>query len=213
VGVSDAGAELRRGPYIEGSLELFGGKRMEQYRRAVVGADGFAGAPLRVWVYEDPRGRSCAANITGEPPGAKRLMSGVTVNGSFRERRKFKPTKRGKHTFCGYLGPDPATTVDTSFKARDVKKPRLKRGKARRTVALSLRRHEFASTVVGNLETKCRRLDRSKFSCRFTSSFPGYSLKGRGRVKLARRISYRFRVRAQGETAVLTDGNEGTFPG
>ena len=169
--------------------------------------------PLKLWVYEDPRGRDCAANITGEPPGARRLMTAVTVEGSFRERRRFKPTKRGKHTFCGYLGPDSATIVATSFKVRRVLKPLLKPGKARRTVPRSLRRHRFANNVVENLETNCRRRDRSKFSCRFSSAFPGYSLKGRGRVKLARRISYRFRLRVQGETVVLTDENEGRFPG
>ena len=52
-----------------------------------------------------------------------------------------------------------------------------------------------------------------KFSCRFSSSFPGYSLKGRGPVTLERRISYWFRAKAQGERFVLTDENEGSFPG
>jgi hypothetical protein len=208
-----ASADSRRGPYGEGSLELFGSGRIEQYRRAVTGAEGFAGVPFQLWVYEDPRGRPCAANITGEPPGARRLMTAVPVEGSFRERRRFKPTKRGKHTFCGYLGPDSGTVVATSFKVRRVLKPLLRPGKARGTVQRSLRRHDFANNVVEKLETNCRRRDRSKFSCRFSSAFPGYSLKGRGKVKLARRISYRFRLRVQGETVVLTDENEGRFPG
>ena len=212
-GAAGAEAELRRGPYVEGSLALFGSSRIEQYKRAVVGAEGFASVPLQLWVYEDPRGRNCAANITGEPPGAQRLMTAVLVEGSFRERRRFKPTKRGEHAFCGYLGPGPATPIATSFKDRDVVKPLLKPGKARRTVPLSLRRHDFANKVVENLEANCRRRGRSRFSCRFSSAFPGYSLKGRGAVKLARRISYRFRLRVQGETVVLTDENEGSFPG
>ena len=117
------------------------------------------------------------------------------------------------HTFCGYLGPNQATTVDTSFTAREVLTPLLRAGAARRTIPLSLRRHDFAGRVIQNLDTNCRRRERSKFSCRFSSTFPGYSLKGRGPVRLARELSYRFRAKAQGERVVLTDENEGSFPG
>ncbi len=91
--------------------------------------------------------------------------------------------------------------------------PRLRAGRARRTVAASLRRHDFANEVVANLEQRCRRRGRSTFACRFSSAFPGFRLSGRGPVELKRRVSYRFRVRAQGQTFTLTDENEGRFPG
>ncbi len=95
-----------------------------------------------------------------------------------------------------------------------VLRPPLEAGRAGRTVATALRRHKFAKPVIGNLEQSCARRGRYTFSCRFSSAFPGYSLKGHGPVELRRgRISYRFVVRAQGEKVVLTDENEGTFPG
>jgi Bacterial Ig-like domain len=95
-----------------------------------------------------------------------------------------------------------------------VLRPPLEQGRAKRTVATALRRHKFAKRVIDNLERSCTRRGRYTFSCRFSSAFPGYSLKGHGRVELRRgRISYRFVVRAQGERAVLTDENEGRFPG
>ena len=95
-----------------------------------------------------------------------------------------------------------------------VLRPPLEQGRAERTVATALRRHKFAKRVIDNLERSCTRRGRYTFSCRFSSAFPGYSLKGHGRVELRRgRISYRFVVRAQGEKVVLTDENEGRFPG
>lgn len=95
-----------------------------------------------------------------------------------------------------------------------VLRPPLEQGRAERTVATALRRHKFAKRVIANLERSCTRGGRYTFSCRFSSAFPGYSLKGHGPVELRRgRISYRFVVRAQGEKVVLTDENEGTFPG
>lgn len=95
-----------------------------------------------------------------------------------------------------------------------VLRPPLEAWRAGRTVATALRRHKFAKRVINNLERKCNRRSRYKFTCRFTSAFPGYHLKGHGPVELRRgRISYRFVVRAQGERVVLTDENEGRFPG
>ena len=95
-----------------------------------------------------------------------------------------------------------------------VLRPPLEAGRAERTVATALRRHKFAKRVIENLERSCTRRGRFKFACRFSSNFPGYSLKGHGPVELRRgRISYRFVVRAQGKRVVLTDENEGRFPG
>jgi hypothetical protein len=94
-----------------------------------------------------------------------------------------------------------------------VLRPPLSAGRAERTVATALRRHKFANRVVENLEQSCTRRGRFTFSCRFSSAFRGYSMNGRGPVELRRRgISYRFRVRAQGQTLILTDENEGRFP-
>ena len=93
-------------------------------------------------------------------------------------------------------------------------RPPLEAARAQRTVAIALRRHKFARRVIAHLERRCTRRGRYKFSCRFSSTFPGYSLKGHGPVELRRgRISYRFVVRAQGRRVVLTDENEGRFPG
>ncbi len=212
-GADASAAEPRLGPYGETTIELFLNGRVEQYGRFVVGAEGFAGVPLELWLYEDPKGRPCAATVADEPPRARRLMTAVPVEEEFRVRRGMKTTIGGEHSFCGYLGPFETFAFDTSFEAREVLTPLLTAGRARKTVALSLKRHDFADQVMENLEANCRRRDRSKFSCRFSSGFPGYSLKGRGPVKLARRISYRLRAKAQGERVVLTDENEGSFPG
>src|SRR5665809_726 len=72
-----------------------------------------------------------------------------------------------------------------------VLRPRLKAGRVKRTVATALRRHKFANRVVENLEQRCTRRGRFRFSCRFSSAFPGYRLNGRGPIELRRgRISY-----------------------
>ena len=139
--------------------------------------------------------------------GKPRVRCGPT----FRPGRKLKP---GRHkllvTAFDDLG-NPGPPKAFRFK---VLKPPLKAGRAEGTVATALRRHKFANRVVANLEQSCSRVGRFKFSCRFSSGFPGYSLNGRGPVELQDgRISYRFRVRAQGRTLILTDENEGRFPG
>jgi hypothetical protein len=212
-GADGSAAAPRLGPYEETSVEVFLNGRVEQHHRFVVGAEGFAGVELDLWLYEDPMGRGCADTIAEEPPRARRLMTAVPVEDAFRERVRMKTTIAGEHSFCAYLGPFEEFAFDTSFKARKVLTPLLTAGRARRTVALALKRHDFADRVVQNLETKCLRRGRSKFACRFSSAFPGYSLKGGGPVTLARRISYRLRAKAQGERVVLTDENEGSFPG
>ena len=106
---------------------------------------------------------------------------------------------------------NPGTPRTFRFK---VLRPPLEEDRAERTVATSLRRHKFAKRVIANLEERCSRRGRLKFTCRFSSAFPGYRLKGHGPVELRRgHISYRFVVRAQGQKLVLTDENEGRFPG
>ena len=212
-GADAPAAEPRGGPYEETTVELFLNGRVEQHRRFVVGAEGFTGLPLELWVYEDPLGRACADTIAEEPPRARRLMTEVPVEGAFRESVGMKTTIAGEHSFCAYLGPFDEFAFDTSFEARNVLTPLLKAKRARNTVARSLKSHDFADRVVQSLKTRCRRRGRSKFTCRFSSAFPGYRLEGRGRVELARRISYRLRAKAQGQRVVLTDENEGSFPG
>jgi hypothetical protein len=212
-GADSSASPPRLGPYEETSVDLFVNGRVEQHRRFVVGAEGFSSLPLELWIYEDPQGRACADTIADQPPRSRRLMTAVEVEDAFRERVRMETTIPGEHSFCAYLGPFEEFAFDTSFKARRVLTPLLKAGRAKRTVTLSLKRHGFADRVVKNLETKCRRRDRSEFACRFSSAFPGYSLSGRGRVELARRISYRLRAKAQSRRVVLTDENEGSFPG
>lgn len=91
---------------------------------------------------------------------------------------------------------------------RVVRKLRLKESVAERTVARALQRHGFAKRVVRAVRANCSRRAYSAFSCKFSSNFPGYRLKGRGEVKLRAHLSYRFRVKAQGVRLTLTDRNE-----
>jgi DNA-binding beta-propeller fold protein YncE len=139
----------------------------------------------------------------GDPAAADNQCK-ASMNRTITRRTKFRATSEATATF--------AEAISVAQTVR-VLSPRLRAGRARRTVAASLRRHDFADQVVGNLKQRCRRRSRSMFSCRFSSAFPGFSLSGRGSVELKRRVSYRFRVHAQGRTLTLTDENEGRFPG
>jgi hypothetical protein len=85
---------------------------------------------------------------------------------------------------------------------------RLQGSVARHTVVTALKRHDFARRVVKSVHVNCRRSSRTVFRCKFSGHFPGYRLKGRGEVKLRAKLSYRFRVRAQGLHFTLTDKNE-----
>jgi hypothetical protein len=124
-----------------------------------------------------------------------------------------KLKSRGRHSFCGYLGPIEGSEYVTAFEQRRVMRPHLKKSRAHRSISRALRRHKFAGRVVKHLERSCRRRNRAKFSCRFSSKFPGYKMTGRGTVRLDRRLKYRFRVRIGGLSIVLKRGNEGRFPG
>ena len=129
----------------------------------------------------------------------------------------FKPTRRlsyGAHKLV-VTAHDAAgnSGLPATLRFR-ILRPPLEEGRAERTVPTALRRHDFAKRVIENLEQRCERRGRYKFACRFTSAFPGYRLKGHGPVELIKgKISYRFVVRAQGRRVVLTDENEGSFPG
>ena len=150
---------------------------------------------------EDGAAFSC--KLDGKP----RVRCGPT----FRPGAKLKP---GLHTLrVNALDALENRGPPAIFEFR-ILKPPLDAGRAERTVARALRRHKFANRVVANREQTCTRRGRFRFSCRFSSAFPGYELNGRGPVELrSGRISYRFRVRAQGRTMILTDENEGRFPG
>jgi hypothetical protein len=105
---------------------------------------------------------------------------------------------------------DQAGNVGSPEKAdfKVLRSPRLRESVAQRTVERALQRHGFARRVVKALKTDCRRRARDEFKCSFEAKFPGYSLKGRGSVRLTRKLTYRFKVKAQGERFNLTDKNE-----
>jgi hypothetical protein len=195
------------------SLDLFVGRNPEAYKRAPIRAEGFAEVPLELWVYEDLRGSACSSTPAGRSSRTRLVFGGLNVNGAFVAARFLTMRKPGRHTFCAYLGPDQDTVFNVLGAARQVRRPLLRAGRARRTVATALRRHEFADRVVASLRRGCDRRSRSKFQCRFSSAFPGFRLSGNGPVGLKRRVSYRFQVFAQGRTFVLTDENEGRSPG
>ena len=194
------------------SLRLFVGHHPEVNKRVTVRATGFAEAPLKLWVSAAPGGGECPAGSSVQPPRAQRVLAGA-VFGKFRVEKRFEMKRRGRHSFCGYLGPAGGSEFTTAFKTRLVRRPRLKARTARQTVNRALRRHEFAGRVVKNVKQRCKRSSRATFSCRFSSSFPGYRLTGRGVVRLNKRVSYRFRVRVRNLKIALTDKNEGRFPG
>lgn len=103
---------------------------------------------------------------------------------------------------AGNVG-DPAAA---SFRVQ--RAPRLRAPVAQRTVVAALRRHGFARRVWRSVRIDCRRRGRAAFTCRFSSRFRGYRLRGRGEVEMRKRLSYRFRVKAQGVRFTLTDENE-----
>jgi hypothetical protein len=195
------------------ALELFVSPRPTAFKRATIRASGVAAPPLRLWVYENVRGRTCPA-IPAERNGRTRtVIDGVEVGGAFTEERRPKMKKPGRHAYCAYLGPNEATADMASFTTRKVRKPLLKAPRARGAIETAIERHGFAKRVANNLQGSCSRRNRSEFECRFTSAFPGYFLRGSGSVELKRRLSYRFQAAVGGRSFVLTDENEGGLPG
>ena len=159
--------------------------------------------------------RKPAFQVSSTEPGATFACAldsnpAVACGPTFTPGRKLKA---GRHTLVATafdpLG-NPGPTQTVRFK---VLRPALQEARAKRTVAVALRRHDFAKRVIQHLEVTCDRVGRFKFACRFSSAFPGYSLTGRGVVERRTRLSYRFRARAQGRRMTLTDENEGRIRG
>jgi len=190
------------------TLALDVGDNLLVGRRIPVVADGFADPGRAVWMFADPTGAPCAPSPAAQPPESAPLASAVAVSGAFLVPAWFRLKQLGSHTFCAYLGPSPEVADLVAAQERVVRRPRLRAAIAGRTVVIALRRHGFANRVVESLEQRCRRRGRTRFTCRFSVSFPGYELAGRGRVALGDRLSYRFRVEAQGREFVLTQSNE-----
>ena len=94
------------------------------------------------------------------------------------------------------------------IKFKVLRKLTLRAPVARRTVLTALARHDFAHRVVRSVDVDCSRRSRVVFACRFSTRFSGYRLKGKGKIKLGKDLSYRFRVVAQGVHFTLTDENE-----
>jgi hypothetical protein len=201
-----------RGVDGEQKLDVIVDRRLAAYQHAIVYVLGVADSSLGLWAYADPRGRECSATPEERPPKTQALITALPVEGGFGETRRPK-VKPGRTAFCAYLGPDESTAHNTSFRYRTVPAPLLRAQRANETPARALGRHQFAARVIENLEQHCRRRSRSRFSCRFSSAFPGYSLSGRGFVERKEDLTYRFRVRAQGRKLTLTDENEGRLPG
>jgi Bacterial Ig-like domain len=170
-----------------------------------------AGPPVEVVGPKRTGQRRPAFKISSDEPGATftcRLDSRpeVQCGPTFVPGRKLKP---GRHKLVATAFDaleNPGTPQTFRFR---VLRPRLKERRARRTVAVALRRHDFSDRVIRELEESCSRRGRFRFFCRFSSTFPGYSLSGRGKVRRRQRLSYRFRVRAQGQSFVLKDETEG----
>lgn len=101
------------------------------------------------------------------------------------------------------------TGAPTRIEFRVRRAPPLEKRAALKTVRTALKRHGFARRVVRSVEADCKRRGRYQFACRFSTRFPGYQLRGRGKVKLGESLSYAFRVKAQGVRLTLSDENEG----
>jgi hypothetical protein len=199
-------------PEPEPSLGLFVTRRPEVFRRATVRVEGSTDLPLDLWVYENLRRGECPASAADRTPPMRPLITRVEVDGNFSEKRRPRMKNPGRHAYCAYLGLDEDTAEETSFTDRRVRKPLLTEARAERTVATALSRHGFAGRVLGNLQESCHRRSRNEFRCRFSSTFPGYTLTGLGSVELTRRLSYRFQVSVGGRPFRLTNENEGGFP-
>jgi hypothetical protein len=197
------------------ALELDVARELVVRDRAKVRATGTTPAPLMLSMFVDPLGRPCPPSATARPAKARVLVSERLVGGSFSVGARYRPTRHGGQTFCGYLGPsEDAPTVSASASETVKPPPLLRAAAARHAVRLALRRHGFTHRVIDELEQRCRRHGRAAFRCRFEAKFRGYELDGRGKVRrTAHGLTYRFHVRAQGVRFVLTHRNEGRTSG
>jgi hypothetical protein len=200
------------GPRPDHSLQLSVPRRLEAYDRIAVRAKGFSSSPAELWIYVEPSGERCRATPSDRGRDARAIVAGLAVENEIRVKKRWRVKTPGQHRFCGYLAADDGSVYVSSSTARKARPPLLRARRARRTVATALRKHDFASRVIDNLGERCKRRSRSRFSCQFSSAFPGYRLSGRGSVRLGASLSYRFRVTIDDLRVVLTDENEGRFP-
>jgi hypothetical protein len=193
-------------------LDLFVARRPSAFKRATIRAAGFSDPALRLWVYEDLRGKTCAASPAERSRRTRMVIDGEQVGGDFSEERRPRMKRPGRRAFCAYVGANADSAEATSFTTRKVRKPFLSSKRARETVEQALLRHGFATRVVQHVRHNCARRGRSMFECGFRSRFFGYSLSGHGSVELKRKLSYRFTVSTKGRSFTLTDENEGRLP-
>jgi hypothetical protein len=208
-----APGEAKADVYTQASLDLQIDGKLTVGELVTVTASGTAPPGLAVWAYVDPQGEACPPTAFAQPEGAIVIASGVAVGEQFAISGGYRPDQPGPDSFCAYLGPSVLSPTVTVATAREVLRTPLRAGIARRSVATALERHGFARRVVRALETHCHRRALREFRCRFSARFPGYELSGHGRVRrIDDRLTYRFKVRAQGERFVLTQRNEGHLP-
>ncbi len=193
---------------LKRSLSLTLPEKLEVGRRATVGVEGFAFAGDQLSMFVDPEGKECPSSASGQPSRAISLVDEVLAEGDFRVTEAYKPRGAGDRTFCAYLEASADDAGLTANQVRSATARRLRAQAARKAVVTALKRHGFARRVVKSLKVDCRRSSRSVFTCRFSARLPGYKLKGRGRVRLGVKLSYGFRVTAQGVRFNLTDRNE-----
>ena len=196
-------------PRVRRWLALSLPRTLEVGTRATVRVEGAANAGDELTVFVNPSGEECPSSASAPPEDAISLVSEVTDEGDFRATEAYTPRSLGDRSFCAYLGVSSDDQADIQASAsRQVIAKRLRASPARRTVVTALKRHGFAHRVVKEVEPDCHRRNRTEFACEFSAGFPGYQLKGRGRVRQEIGLSYRFRVKAQGVHFILTDENE-----
>ena len=217
-GQCTTGTSHAAGPLAEGTW-IFRVRVTDPGNNSVVLTQSFTvdmtGPPVAIVGPRRTGQRKPAFQVSSTEPGAT-FACALDSNRAVACGPTFTPGKKlkaGRHTlvataFDALGNPGPTQTV--RFK---VLRPALQEARAKRTVAVALRRHDFAKRVIQHLEVTCDRAGRFKFTCRFSSAFPGYSLTGSGVVERRTRLSYRFRARAQGRRMTLTDENEGRIRG
>lgn len=195
-------------PAVERDLALRVPGELVVGTSAAVLVEGVGDQGDEVTAFVDPNGEGCPASASARPAGAIQLLSEAAVEGAFRVEEDYLPRRPGDSSFCAYLEGASNRPAIKKSEARSVIARRLRASAAERTVSRALERHDFARRVVKSVKRDCRRQSRSTFGCKFSGRFPGYRLKGKGRVKLGIELTYRFRVKAQGIRLTLTDDNE-----
>lgn len=202
----------RLGPYDERFLVLQLPEKLSVGRRATVAVEGNANGGDELSVFTDPKGGDCPGSASAQPERATSLISEDTNDGVFRFEEEITPRRSGDRSFCAYVGPSSDQADVQASENRKVIARKLRAAAAQRAVLTALRTHGFARRVVKAVEPECRRRGRNVFACEFSGGFPGYRIKGKGKVRLDSDLSYRFRVKAQGIRLTLTDENEEPRP-